>query len=68
MSKTIFGEVTDISTQYVTVKGSDGQSFFLSGICRPKNVKVGDRGTLKYRSGPNYGLWFFTPDNELNHE
>jgi hypothetical protein len=42
----------------------DGFCYWLSGIGRAENVKVGDTGTLEYRTGPGYGMWFFVKDNE----
>lgn len=44
----------------------DGEIVWLMGWNRARGVKVGDKGTLKYQVGRNYGLWFFTRENTEN--
>ncbi len=47
-------------------KWGDGitDSLWLMGWTRASNVKVGDRGRLVYKTGPNYGAHFFEKKEE----
>ena len=42
----------------------DGKVEWITGWPRASNVKVGDKGTIVYRTGPSYGLMFFVRDKE----
>lgn len=37
---------------------------WLTGLARPKDVKVGDRGSLVWVSGLSYGFWVFEKQEE----
>ncbi len=36
----------------------------LRGLGAPRGGYVGQRGTIQYRTGPSYGLYFWTPEEE----
>lgn len=38
---------------------NDGDFHWLTGWCKAINVKVGDKGVLRYESTNSYGLYFF---------
>jgi hypothetical protein len=44
---------------------AEGERFFLQGIDRPKDVKVGDRGKMVYRTSASTGLWYFVKEKSI---
>lgn len=40
-------------------KDNDGDIHWLTGITRASDVKVGDKGELRYTSTKSWGLYFF---------
>jgi hypothetical protein len=60
--------VEDVTPQGVTVRFGQGitDTMFLSGVCRPTvALKVGDEGTVAYRTSRLWGLWFWEDNNNL---
>lgn len=51
-----FGRVVDKGAGWTVVQDELGETHHLR-----VDAAVGTRGTLTYRSGPSYGLWFFHP-------
>lgn len=41
------------------VRDETGEEHYLRGIA--KSPEVGTKGTISYRQGPSYALWFFDP-------
>lgn len=41
-----------------------GELHTLTGMTRPDGVKAGTLGSVEYRVGPAYGLWFFTGEGK----
>lgn len=58
-------KVVAIVNGFVKFKSADGDVFHLSrGFEAIGPWEVGDRATLFYRSGSNFGLWFAEKDDE----
>lgn len=53
------------------ITSDDGEVYNLTAMSIPGNTKKGCRGTIQYRSGASYGLYFWSPDvagDTPNHE
>lgn len=47
---------------FYKVVTDDGKPFYLRGMGAPQGGKKGDRGTVTYQTGANFGLYFWSPD------
>lgn len=56
--------IIEVTRDYQIVRDEAGMEFTLQGIARVSTAKVGDTGTMVYRSGKGWGLWFFAPDKK----
>lgn len=54
---------------YTTVVDDTGEKhyFYIGAVNQIRDAEVGDKGTIEYQTGPNYGTFFWTKD-EVNEE
>lgn len=60
---TIHEKPTEKNGWFYVVKTDHDNVFHLRGMGAPKDGNIGDRGTIQYRSGRNFGLYFWENQN-----
>lgn len=55
--------IIEVTRDYQVCQDEAGFWYRLEGIARVPQAKVGDTGTMEYKRGNGWGLWFFKADN-----